>query len=241
MDLKIKDVADLLNISEATVQRWVSEGKIPAYKIHQEYLFSRLEIENWMMAKERNQNTLEEGYLRNKKKNGGGKASILEKPDFLQKKGRQQFSLYRAIHQGDVLRLKGETKEEIIRETLKKIAKGLSLDAEVTTELLLEREHLQPTALSHGIAVPHTRECLLQAGRDVVTVVFLDYPIEYGALDKQPVHTLFFLFASEDKRHLHLLAKIAHLSSQECVQTFMQKKPDKEAFLDFIRDWESKI
>ena len=50
MDLKIKDVAELLNVSETTIRRWLIEGKIPAYRLHHQYRFSRIEIENWMMS-----------------------------------------------------------------------------------------------------------------------------------------------------------------------------------------------
>jgi len=42
----------------------------------------------------------------------------------------------------------------------------------------------------------------------LIFVVFPKDPIEYGALDGQAVHTLFFLFACSDKAHLHLLSKI---------------------------------
>ncbi|NGX51641.1 MAG: hypothetical protein K1060chlam2_01514, partial [Chlamydiae bacterium] len=34
MDLKIKDVAELLSVSETTIRRWLSDGKIPAYRLH---------------------------------------------------------------------------------------------------------------------------------------------------------------------------------------------------------------
>ena len=34
MDLKIKDVAELLSVSETTIRRWVTEGKIPVYRLH---------------------------------------------------------------------------------------------------------------------------------------------------------------------------------------------------------------
>jgi len=107
--------------------------------------------------------------------------------------------------------------------------------------LLLDRENLMPTALNNCIAVPHTRDSLLPGHQDVVVVVFLDEPLEYGALDGQPVHTLFFLFACEDKRHLHLLAKIAHLSSQPQVREFFLKRPSKKQLLEFIKEWESQI
>lgn len=50
MDLKIKDVAELLSVSETTIRRWLIGGKIPAYRLNHQYRFSRIEIENWMMS-----------------------------------------------------------------------------------------------------------------------------------------------------------------------------------------------
>ncbi len=233
MDLKIKDVADLLNVSETTIRRWLSDGKIPAYRINHQYRFSRLEIEDWVMAQKL-------GHHIDTVSSVTGKTPVLEQGDEIQQKGRQQFSLYRALHKGGVIHdVQGNTKEDVIRSTMKMIAKNLSLDPEVITELLLERENLQPTSLNNGIGVPHTRECLIKAGKDAVTIVFPKHPIEYGALDKEPVNTLFFLFASDDKKHLHLLAKIAHLSSQPAVREMLRKKPEKEQLLDYVKEWES--
>src|SRR5207244_3368095 len=103
----------------------------------------------------------------------------------------------------------GKTKEDVIRHATKAIADKMALDAEVLTDLLLDRERHQPTSLGHGIGIPHTRDFLLNNSQDVVSVVFPEHPLDYGAPDGQPVHTLFFLFASDDKKHLHLLAKIA--------------------------------
>jgi PTS system nitrogen regulatory IIA component len=98
-----------------------------------------------------------------------------------------------------------------------------------------------PTALNNGVAVPHTRDFLLQDPFDVIVVVFPQQPMEYGALDGKPVHTLFFLFSSADKRHLHLLAKLAHLSGNESALEYLKTKPSKDHFLEFIREWESKL
>jgi nitrogen PTS system EIIA component len=121
------------------------------------------------------------------------------------------------------------------------IAKDLNLDADVITELLLEREALQPTSLNHGIGIPHTRDFLLNEHQDVVTIAFPEKPIAYGALDGKPVDTLFFLFACDDKRHLHLLAKIAHLSSHAHTLELLQSKPSKEKLLEYVKNWESQI
>jgi nitrogen PTS system EIIA component len=232
MDLKIKDVADLLNVSETTIRRWLSDGKIPAYKINHQYRFNRLEIEDWVMG-QRVSTTPESLTFDKKERNSE------ESPS---KSGRQQFSLYRAIHQGGVFfDINGETKNELIKNTMKKVAKSIHLDPEVITELLLERENLQSTALNQGIALPHTRECPIQAGRDAVFVVFPKHPIDYEALDDQPVHSLFFLFASDDKKHLHLLAKIAHFSTQNEARAFLQTKPNKDQLLEYVKEWESCI
>jgi PTS system nitrogen regulatory IIA component len=224
MDLEIKDVAELLSVTEGTIHRWLADGKIPGYLMNQQYRFSRIEIENWMMN----------GNLY--------PPSQEEKSGSCQKMGMQHFSLYRAVHKGEVLtEIPGTEKEEIIRETMNLIAPKLGLDADVISDLLLDREELMPTALSNGIAVPHTRDFLLKTPFDVIIVVFPKTPIEYGALDGKPVHTLFFLLSTNDKRHLHLLAKLAHLSSQEAALDLLRCKPNKEVLLDFIKDWEAQI
>lgn len=225
MDLTVKDVAELLNVNEIIIKEWVRDGKIPFYRIGSDHRFARSEIENWVISHKIDREE---------------KQVSVARP--LQRRGNKQFSLFRAIHKGDVLhQIEGTSKEEIIRNTMATVAKSLGLDADVMTDLLLDRESLMPTALNNGIAVPHTRDTLLNSPHDVVVTVFLDQPLEYGALDKKPVHTLFFLFACEDKRHLHLLAKIAHLSSQPAVLEFLHSKPTKDQLLDFIKEWENKI
>ncbi len=237
MDLKIKDVADLLNVSETTIRKWIVEGKIPSYRINQHYYFSRSEIENWVISHKLITTHGSSPFTHQKELD---LSHPISKPN--KAGGNKQFSLFRAIHKGDVLHsISGKTKNEIVRNTMKKVAKQLHVDADIMTELLLDREKLMSTALNNGIAVPHTRDSLLDAHHDVVVVVFPDQPLDYGALDHQPVHTLFFLFACEDKRHLHLLAKIAHLSHQLQSLDFLCSKPSKESLLSYIKEWESNI
>lgn len=228
MDLKLKDVAELLNVSETTIRRWVTDSKIPYYRLNQQFRFSRSEVENWVLSCKQEQGDFSPFRL---SEEGGG-----------ERFGTQQFGLFRAVHKGGVWsNVPGSTKEEVIRTAMKLIAKDLCLDADVLTDLLLDRERLMPTALSNGIGVPHTRDFLLQDSYDVVAVVFPEKPIHYGALDGKPVHTLFFLFACDDKRHLHLLAKLAHLSSNPQNLKFLQKKPSKEELLEAIKGWESTL
>ena len=147
------------------------------------------------------------------------------------------------MHKGGVVvDVPGKTKEQVIKNTMHKVASRIGLDPDLITELLLDRETLMPTALNNGIALPHPRDTVLKIpGSDLVITVFPQRPIEYGALDGMPVHTLFFLFSVSDKTHLHLLSKIAHLSSQQMSLAFFQTKPSSDSLLSMIKEWEAKV
>lgn len=219
MDLKIQDVAAMLNVSETKIQSWIVDGRLPAYRIEEEWRFNRIEVEDSIMANK-----------------------LTSSDSTTTSGGSLQFSLYRALHKGMVLLdVSGTSKDAVITNAVNTMAKELQLDAEVLTDLLLSREKLHSTAVGHGIALPHTRDFLLSSNQDVVVIAFPKNPIPYEALDGEAVNTLFFLFACSDKRHLHLLAKLAHLSNDENARKLLQSKPNKETLLSFIRDWEANL
>lgn len=236
MDLKMSDVKKILNVSESTIRRWLAEGKIPAYRLGNQYRFSPTEIEAWVLKRRVGASSSHDAK--------GAIAEALSEEDDLAKPlgGAQQFSLFRSLHKGCVFNdIKGSTKEEVIINAVERLAKEIQLDGDLIADLLLQRERMMPTALNRGIAVPHTREILLQQSQDIVSAVFLEKPIPYGALDGQPVHTLFFLFSSNDKQHLHLLAKIAHLASLDEGQALFKQHPTKQQLLHFVKEWEAKL
>ena len=51
MDLRIKDIVDLLQIPEKTVRRWIKDNAIPYHSIHHQYRFNRSEINEWIIDK----------------------------------------------------------------------------------------------------------------------------------------------------------------------------------------------
>ncbi len=236
MDLKIADVSRLLNVSKSTIRRWLAEGKIPAYRLGNQYRFSPMEIEAWVMSQKMGNTPQHESA---DKFQLDVEEDDEEEPSI---QGLNQFSFYRALNKGIVQSAPGgTTKEEVIRQAVKEMGPLLNLDSELTTELLLDRERLMSTALGCGIAVPHTREIHLDEGQDVINVLFLEEPIAYDALDGLPVHTLFFLFAADDKRHLHLLSKIAHLAQRPDTLPLLQARPNKMRLLQHIRSFEASL
>jgi nitrogen PTS system EIIA component len=223
MDLEVKEVSQLLNVPEAILLQWIKEGKMPAYYIQDRYRFNRAEIEDWVMQ----QTLVQEDDL---------------PKDISKTLGQQQFNLYRAINKGEVFTdIKATTKLAVIKETTKRLASKLKLDADVLTDVIMEREQLAPTALGSGFGIPHARDFHLPGQSDVVAVVFLENPISYEALDGQPVHTLFFLLACDDKRHLSLLAKIAHLVKNQDMALELAKKPSKPELLEKVKNFEANL
>lgn len=180
MDLQLKEVAELLRVSESTLKRWIEEGRVPSYRLHDQYRFNRSEIEGWLL----------------RQKIGVGEE--LAEPENVS--GDLQFGLFRAVHRGLVLdSVPARSKQELISLCMQEMAHRFDLDAEVLTDLFMDREKMMSTGLGHGIAVPHTRDFLLNTHFDVVLVVYPEKPLDYESLDGQPVHTCFFLFACDDR------------------------------------------
>jgi PTS system nitrogen regulatory IIA component len=235
MDLKIKDVAELLNVSEKTVKNWVSQKKIPCYKINQQVLFNPKQIEDWVFKQNESPS---QAYLENVKSKESSQDVTLS----LANKGIKQFSLYRALHKGNVLpNIPGSNKDDIIRNASRIMAPNLNLDAEVLSDVLLERENMHSTSLGEGLALPHARELLLTDHQDIVIIAFPNQSIDFGALDGIPVHSLIFVFACDDRRHLNLVAKIAHLAHLPDTRKLLKNQPSKDDILEYIKNWEASL
>lgn len=71
-------------------------------------------------------------------------------------------------------------------------------------EALLDRETLGPTGVGHGVALPHARI----EGLDRVVAAFLrlDKPMDFAAVDRQPIDLVMCLFAPVDSGVAHLKA-----------------------------------
>ena len=79
------------------------------------------------------------------------------------------------------------------------------VDSEFLYQVLLAREALGSTGMGDGIAIPHVRNpIVLHLSRPMVTLCFLETPIDFGSLDGKPVTTLFTLISPTVRAHLHL-------------------------------------
>jgi PTS system nitrogen regulatory IIA component len=101
------------------------------------------------------------------------------------------------------------SKKRLMNELGALVEAAYGISHSVAVEALLERESLGPTGVGHGVALPHAR---LDGLEQVVGVlVVLDTPIEFEAVDRQPVDIAFGLFAPVDAgvEHLKALALVS--------------------------------
>ena len=98
-------------------------------------------------------------------------------------------------------------------------------DYSQTVEALMERESLGPTGVGGGIALPHAR--LEQLDKVVGAFVLLENPIEFDAIDKQPVDIVFGLFApkSAGVEHLKALALVSRTLREQSIVAKLRSNP----------------
>lgn len=97
------------------------------------------------------------------------------------------------------------TSKKRLMQELGDIASGVyDIDSGNAVDALLERETLGPTGVGHGVALPHARI----EGLDRVVAAFLrlDKPMDFDAVDRQPVDLVMCLFAPADSGVAHLKA-----------------------------------
>jgi PTS system nitrogen regulatory IIA component len=107
------------------------------------------------------------------------------------------------------LRVNG--KKQALQELSEKAAEVSGLPAREIFDAWMQREKLNSTGLGDGIAIPHGK--LLNVPRIFGIFARLERPIDFEALDGQPVDLLFGLIAPENAGadHLKALAVIARL------------------------------
>jgi PTS system nitrogen regulatory IIA component len=107
--------------------------------------------------------------------------------------------------------LKASSKKQVLQELARHAAQITGVPDKRIFETLLERERLGSTGVGNGIAIPHGR--LADFKRLYGVFARLDKPIEFDAIDEQPVDLIFLLLAPEGAGadHLKALARVSRL------------------------------
>ena len=113
--------------------------------------------------------------------------------------------------QGVVPKLRVTSKKQALQDLARRAADITGLPERAIFEVLIERERLGTTGVGNGIAIPHGK----LAGLERLYGLFarLETPIDFDAIDEQPVDRICLLLAPESAGadHLKALARVSRL------------------------------
>ena len=221
--LNLEDTAKLLSLPKATIRRWIRQGKIPVHEVNAQHFFDQKELEKW--AREHNI------FLRVDR----------EKTD--SRPAHPSDKLIDAMQRGGVFfNVKGQTVAEVLKNTVYQTPLPPEVDKGFLVDLLLQRVKRASTGSGGGIAIPHPRYPLEKLfTRAVITTSFLEKPVDFKAIDGQPVFVLFMMLSPTTRMHLHHLSRLSFCLRNQAFAAFLRKCSTPEAFFKEVHKLEASL
>jgi nitrogen PTS system EIIA component len=132
--------------------------------------------------------------------------------------------------------LRASGKKQVPQEISARAARLTGLDEREVFETLLHRERLGSTGIGDGIAIPHGK--IPRLGRLFGLVARLDRPVDFEALDGQPVEIAFLLLAPEGAGadHLKALARVARVLREPGIRDRLRAARDASAIYAVLNE-----
>ncbi|MEI7437923.1 MAG: PTS sugar transporter subunit IIA [bacterium] len=222
MNLGIKDAVELLAVSDDTIYRWIRDQGLPCHRVNGQNRFNRVELLEWATAQ-------------------GVRVSptMFATPDT---SGAMPSTFSAALASGGIhYGVPGANKHAALAAAIGKMPLPEEMDRDLLLDVILARESLGSTGIGDGIAIPHVRNpIVMRIVQPLVTLCFLDTPVEFNAVDGKPVHTLFTIVSPTVKAHLHLLARLAFALRQPEFASLITRQVAREEILACASDIEGK-
>jgi PTS system nitrogen regulatory IIA component len=222
MDLTVRDAARLLHVSDKTVYRWIREGSLPAHRLHDQYRLNRVQLLEWATS----QNLKVSPELFRDEEATGDACSLLQ-----------------AFGNGGIHHtVPGTDKATVLRSVVERLRLPEGVDRDYFYQLFLAREALSSTGIGNGIAVPHARNpVVLHLTRPSITISFLEQPVDFGALDGQPVYVLFTLLSPTPRVHLQILSRLAYVLRDPVFLDLLSRRAAADDLLAAIATIEARL
>lgn len=223
MQLTVRDVSRFLSTHESTVIRWIKQRGLPSQQVGGQYRFNRSELLEWATANRM-------------------KVSV-EVFDHLEVEDEPGPSLVEALEAGGIFyQVKDTNKELALKAMVELLPLPEDVDRELLLRLLLARETSASTAIGDGIALPHVRNpIVLHVERPMVTLCFLERPVDFGALDGIPVRVLFSLICPTMRGHLQTLSRLSYALHDEGFKGAVMRQAPREEILREARRVEAAL
>jgi nitrogen PTS system EIIA component len=223
MQLTIPQATRYLDVDEETVHRWIRERGLPAHRLNERLYLNAIEL--WEWATENGVQVSRDLLDRER-----------ERPE-----GAPPLAAMLAaggIHHD----VPGEDRSSVLREVVARLPLPADVDRDFVIAVLEAREAMGSTGIGDGIAIPHVRNpILLQVGEPSVTLCLLRTPVEFDAIDDQPVHALFTVVSATVPSHLRILARMGFALHDERLRELLRTRAPAPAILERVAEIESRL
>lgn len=148
------------------------------------------------------------------------------------------------VSQAIIPDLSAGTRDDAIAEIVDALVDAGALSPELKDEFVkavIKREKRGSTGFGHGVAVPHVKHTAIS--KMAVAVGISRSGIDFNALDKQPVYSIFLLLSPEDKPEDHLDAMEAIFGnlSQDTFRRFLRQAQSTEDILTLLGEADARV
>ncbi|MCK4660345.1 MAG: PTS sugar transporter subunit IIA [Phycisphaerae bacterium] len=142
------------------------------------------------------------------------------------------------VHMDSVVpELQSTDRNGVVRELLQSLADHGVVDQELVDPLVratIQRENQGSTGFGKGVAVPHVKHDKI--AKLIATVGRSSHGVDFAALDRSPVYTIFLLLSpkSDPDAHLAAMEKIFRHLQRDNFRRFLRQADSKEAIRDLM-------
>ena len=218
----LEEVAERLKVSSETLERWVVQDRFPCEMVDGAVLFKEEDINEWVM------NHSDDARTRLTSANEAARVVP----------HRVGHSLFDLLLKGRIgYQLEGDVPAKVIANAVAAMPlPGYCQLQDVTTKIQ-EREGIISTAIGRGIAIPHARNPIMEDLNDErLGLFFLRQPVDFKALDREPVRVIFLMLSADRRSHLHMIQRIGAVCSRSDFHALLERTATREEILEFLNE-----
>lgn len=129
--------------------------------------------------------------------------------------------------------LEAKDKAEILDTLISSLENKVSEEeVEKIRAAVIERENIMSTGVGKGLAIPHGKSAAIE--QTYAAFAILDEPVDYEAIDNQPVNMVFLLVGPQSSNSLHikLLSRISRLMNNREFRDRLRECDNAEEIID---------
>ena len=143
------------------------------------------------------------------------------------------------VEKAIITSLQSSKRDEVLGELLDALVAADAIGADRRDPYLkeaLKRERKGSTGFGHGVAVPHVKASGLD--RLTVAIGISEAGVDFNALDKQPVHSIFLLISPEERpeEHIDAMEAIFGNLSKDQFRRFLRQAADIKEIITLLEE-----